>query len=166
MIPSACAERVEIWCSITGILQLDWAGYADDIVLYLLSLTSLQASLPLINSIFKQFKLTLNSKKTETMTLNLCRCRRVELFESALAIKNILVELELKYIIIIVVTIIIVVIIIIIIKIEFHNMTSESGPKYFSCYKGLVTRNDFRTYEQNHGIQVVVCLRSRTMVWF
>ena len=53
----------------TGTAQLDWSGYADDIVLYILSLASLQTSLPLIDSIFKRFKLAVNSKKTETMTL-------------------------------------------------------------------------------------------------
>jgi len=69
-IPSTRTGRREKRGNDFGISTLDWAGYADDIVLYLMSLTSLQASLPLIDSIFKRFKLAVNPKKTETMTTN------------------------------------------------------------------------------------------------
>jgi len=45
--------------------QLDGTGYADDdiIVLYFMTLASLQNSLPLINQIFGRYKLTINMKK-------------------------------------------------------------------------------------------------------
>ena len=69
-IPSNRTGRTRKRGSESGVATLDWAGYADDIVLYLLSLTSLQLSLPLIDSVFKRFKLAVNPKKTETMTTN------------------------------------------------------------------------------------------------
>ena len=70
-IPNTREERATIKRGPTvGTSQLDWAGYADDIVLYLLSLTSLESSLSLIDSIFKRFKLKVNATKTETMTTN------------------------------------------------------------------------------------------------
>ncbi len=68
-IPSTRTERSQHHRT-SGTCQLDWAGYADDIVLYLISLASLQSSLTLINSVFNQFRLKVNPKKTETMTTN------------------------------------------------------------------------------------------------
>ena len=56
-IPTTREERSTKRDPTTGTAQLDWSGYADDIVLYLLSLASLQTSLPLIDSVFKRFKL-------------------------------------------------------------------------------------------------------------
>ena len=70
-IPSTRTDRVRAErVPTSGISQLDWAGYADDIVLYLLTLASLQSSLCLIDSIFKRFRLKVNPTKTETMTTN------------------------------------------------------------------------------------------------
>jgi len=67
-IPSTRAERAESHNNASAQAQLDWTSYADDIVLYLMTLASLQNSLPLINQIFGRYKLTINMKKTESMT--------------------------------------------------------------------------------------------------
>jgi len=47
-ISTTCDERSIKRGPSTTITQLDWSGYVDDIVLYLLSLASLQALLPSI----------------------------------------------------------------------------------------------------------------------
>ena len=70
-IPTVRSDRSRMRSNCTtGNSQLDWAGYADDIVMYLTSLASLQSSLSLIDSIFKRFRLKVNAKKTETMITN------------------------------------------------------------------------------------------------
>ena len=46
-IPTTRDERLIKLGPTIGTTQLDWSGYADDIVLYLLSLASLKVSLPL-----------------------------------------------------------------------------------------------------------------------
>ena len=69
-IPSTRAERAELRNAASSQAQLDWTGYADDTILYLMTLASLQNSLPLIDQIFKRYKLSVNTKKIESMTTN------------------------------------------------------------------------------------------------
>ena len=53
-----------------GTSEIPWSGYADDLVLYLLSLEGLQKSIQLLDEIFTCFGLAINNSKTETMILN------------------------------------------------------------------------------------------------
>lgn len=53
-----------------GETTLSWCGYADDIVLFLLSLEGINAATELLDSTFTTFGLTINVSKTETMTIN------------------------------------------------------------------------------------------------
>lgn len=53
-----------------GTSEIPWSGYADDLVLYLLSLEGLQKCVELLDEIFSVFGLTINNTKTETMILN------------------------------------------------------------------------------------------------
>ena len=53
-----------------GTSEISWSGYADDLVLYLLSLEGLQKSIQLLDEIFTCFGLAINNSKTETMILN------------------------------------------------------------------------------------------------
>ena len=53
-----------------GSSLLRWSGYADDLVLFLLSIIGLQNASNLLNAIFSKFGLSINVNKTETMILN------------------------------------------------------------------------------------------------
>ena len=55
---------------LNGSSPLPWCGYADDLVLFLTSLDSLQNATNLLNTVFKNFGLTINSSKTESMIIN------------------------------------------------------------------------------------------------
>ncbi|XP_066928505.1 uncharacterized protein [Clytia hemisphaerica] len=55
---------------LNGNAILPWCGYADDIVLFLTNLRSLDSAADLLNSTFNRFGLTINKGKTETMILN------------------------------------------------------------------------------------------------
>ena len=51
-------------------VTLPWCGYADDLILFLLSRRELQTATNLLNLIFERYGLTINDSKTETMILN------------------------------------------------------------------------------------------------
>lgn len=53
-----------------GMLELDWIGYADDLVLFFEDAASLKLALETLNETFAKFKLKINAKKTETMIIN------------------------------------------------------------------------------------------------
>ena len=53
-----------------GTSEIPWCGYADDLVLYLLSLEGLQKYIELLEEIFSVFGLVINNTKTETIILN------------------------------------------------------------------------------------------------
>ena len=55
---------------LTGSSSVPWCGYADDLILFLLDLTSLQQASSLLDSVFTEFGLQINETKTETMVLN------------------------------------------------------------------------------------------------
>ena len=56
--------------SLSGSSLLPWCGYADDLVLFLQSKTSLQNATILLDCIFTKYGLTINVQKTESMILN------------------------------------------------------------------------------------------------
>ena len=53
-----------------GTATLPWCGYADDLILFLLSRQDLQRATNLLDLIFEQYGLSINVDKTETMILN------------------------------------------------------------------------------------------------
>jgi hypothetical protein len=53
-----------------GNSPLPWSGYADDLVLFLLTQNGLQKATELLDSVFKRFGLSINELKTETMIIN------------------------------------------------------------------------------------------------
>ena len=67
------AERIKMRTNDTklwGSSLLSWCGYADDLVLFLLSRLGLQNASNLLNTVFSKFGLSINVKKTETMIIN------------------------------------------------------------------------------------------------
>ncbi|XP_066923477.1 uncharacterized protein [Clytia hemisphaerica] len=60
------ASGIRTW----GEATLSWCGYADDIVLFLLSLEGISAATELLDLTFTAFGFTINVSKTETMTIN------------------------------------------------------------------------------------------------
>ena len=54
----------------SGCSTLPWCGYADDLVLFLQSRESLLQAAELLDQMFKEFGLSINNSKTETMILN------------------------------------------------------------------------------------------------
>ena len=50
-----------------GTFQLDWVGYADDLVLAFPDMHNLQRGLAILSKIFKRFQLSINVSKTKTM---------------------------------------------------------------------------------------------------
>ena len=56
-----------------GINQIDWVGYADDLVLVFENKNNLQKALDEMNATFERFSLKLNSTKTKTMIFNYTR---------------------------------------------------------------------------------------------
>ncbi|XP_066919456.1 uncharacterized protein [Clytia hemisphaerica] len=55
---------------LNGSSDFAWCGYADDLVLFLVNLVSLQDTANLLDEVFQNFGLTINKSKTETMILN------------------------------------------------------------------------------------------------
>ena len=53
-----------------GTSEIPWSGYADDLVLYLLSREGLQKSIEFLDKVFSCFGLAINTTKTERMVLN------------------------------------------------------------------------------------------------
>ena len=67
------AERIKMRTNDTklwGSSLLSWCGYADDLVLFLLSRLGLQNASNLLNTVFSKFGLSINVNKTETMIIN------------------------------------------------------------------------------------------------
>ena len=58
-------NNIKPWGSST----LPWCGYADDLVLFLVSALSLQKAVELLDQVFSRFGLTINVSKTESMVL-------------------------------------------------------------------------------------------------
>ena len=59
-------DNLNLW----GSSLLRWCGYADDLVLFLLSVLGLQNASNLLDAVFSRFGLSINLNKTETMILN------------------------------------------------------------------------------------------------
>ena len=59
-------ENVKPW----GNSMLPWSGYADDLILFMLDLPSLQKATTVLDDVFTSFGLRINESKTETMILN------------------------------------------------------------------------------------------------
>lgn len=53
-----------------GYHQIDWIGYADDLILTFESRKDLQCALKILDETFQKFSLSINSTKTKTMILN------------------------------------------------------------------------------------------------
>jgi len=53
-----------------GYQQIDWIGYADDLILTFESSKDLKYALKILDETFQKFSLSINSKKTKTMILN------------------------------------------------------------------------------------------------
>lgn len=53
-----------------GTKRIPWNGYADDLILFLLTRTDLQKSTNLMDETFTKFRLTINVQKTESTILN------------------------------------------------------------------------------------------------
>jgi len=53
-----------------GYQQIDWIGYADDLILTFESIKDLKCALKILDETFQKFSLSINSKKTKTMILN------------------------------------------------------------------------------------------------
>ena len=53
-----------------GYHQIDWIGYADDIILTFESKIELQRAMNILNETFSKFSLSINMTKTKTMILN------------------------------------------------------------------------------------------------
>ena len=56
--------------AVAGSFEMDWIGYADDLLFIFDDKTSLQRGLKLLNSTFQRFHLEINATKTKTMILN------------------------------------------------------------------------------------------------
>lgn len=54
----------------SGEVELDWIGYADDLVLFFEDAASLRTALTVLNDTFSRLHLKINAKKTETMIIN------------------------------------------------------------------------------------------------
>ena len=61
-----CNENVKLWGSST----VPWCSYADDLILFMLHVYSLQRATTILNKVFTNYILCVNVSKTETMTLN------------------------------------------------------------------------------------------------
>ena len=59
-------ENVKMW----GLSSVPWNGYADDLILFLVDLSSLQKAATTLNDVFDNYGLCINETKTETMILN------------------------------------------------------------------------------------------------
>ena len=54
----------------SGELELDWTGYADDLMLTFDDKESLQNGIMLLDEIFKEYRLQINISKTKTIIFN------------------------------------------------------------------------------------------------
>ena len=59
-------NNVKSW----GLSSLPWCGYADDLILFMIDLHSLQKATTILDKVFSSFGLRINESKTETMILN------------------------------------------------------------------------------------------------
>ena len=66
-IPSQASQNNK---AAAGNFEVDWIGYADDLLLIFDDKDSLRRGLALLDSIFQQFNLKINASKTKTMILN------------------------------------------------------------------------------------------------
>ena len=66
-IPSSAAKRNN---EIVGYQQIDWIGYADDLILIFDSKRDLQKALNILDTLFVKFGLAINASKTKTMIFN------------------------------------------------------------------------------------------------
>ena len=66
-IPSSASNSGRI---TKGTYELDWTGYADDLMITFDDLASLQKGITILNELFKQYRLKINITKTKTMIFN------------------------------------------------------------------------------------------------
>ena len=57
---------------LSGQSSTPWCGYADDLILFMIDLLSLQEASTLLDQVFNDYGLRINETKTETMILNHC----------------------------------------------------------------------------------------------
>ena len=67
LIPSSASNQER---AIAGNHEIDWIGYADDVILSFMDKSSLQQAVNELNVTFKRFGLNINISKTKTMILN------------------------------------------------------------------------------------------------
>ena len=53
-----------------GNFDVNWIGYADDILVLFDNIASLKRGISILNGTFQRFRLEVNSKKTKTMIIN------------------------------------------------------------------------------------------------
>ena len=53
-----------------GNFDVNWIGYADDILVLFEDIVSLKKGIHILNKTFKRFRLEVNPKKTKTMIMN------------------------------------------------------------------------------------------------
>ena len=66
-IPSSASNSGRV---TKGTYELDWTGYADDLMITFDDLASLQKGITILNELFKQYRLKINITKTKTMIFN------------------------------------------------------------------------------------------------
>ena len=66
-IPSSASNTGRV---AKGEYELDWTGYADDLMITFDDLASLQKGLKILNELFKKYRLKINISKTKTMIFN------------------------------------------------------------------------------------------------
>ena len=59
-------ENIKSW----GRSSFPWCGYADDLILFMLDVHSLQKATTTLDEVFRSYGLCINETKTETMILN------------------------------------------------------------------------------------------------
>ncbi|XP_066935323.1 uncharacterized protein [Clytia hemisphaerica] len=69
-----------------GTSTLPWCGYADDLILFLISQLDLQSSINFLDQTFTRFGLSINALKTESMILN---CTEQDYPKSIIKLRNI-----------------------------------------------------------------------------
>ena len=66
-IPSSASNTGRV---AKGEYELDWTGYADDLMITFDDLASLQKGLNILNELFSKYRLKINVSKTKTMIFN------------------------------------------------------------------------------------------------
>ena len=72
--------------SLEGNVNLPWCGYADDLILFILSQSDLQKATEILYNEFERFGLKINELKTETMIVN---CTELGYPKSIISLRNI-----------------------------------------------------------------------------